>query len=164
VAGRYAADTSVSSESSRAEIERTLSRYGANQFMYGWGEHEGHEVAIVGFRAHDRQIRFNLVLPDRNSREFTHTPARGHKRSDTEAIKAYEQAVRQRWRALALTIKALLEAIEVGILSFEEAFMAHIMLPDGSSVGQAVLPKVAEAYDTGTMPSLLPTYRKAIEA
>lgn len=164
MAGRYAADTSVSSESSRGEIERTLSRYGANQFMYGWGEHEGQEVAIVGFRAHERQIRFHLVLPDRNSREFTHTPARGNRRSDAESIKAYEQAVRQRWRALALTIKALLEAIEVGILTFEEAFLAHIMLPDGSSVGQTVLPKVAEAYDTGSMPSLLPAYQRQIEA
>jgi hypothetical protein len=164
MAGRYATDTSVSSESSRGEIERTLSRYGANQFMYGWGEHEGQEVAIVGFRAHDRQIRFHLSMPDRNSREFTHTPARGTRRSDAEAAKAYEQSVRQRWRALALTIKALLEAIEVGILTFEQAFMANIMLPDGTSVGDTVLPRVAEAYATNSMPSLLPTYRPQIEA
>lgn len=32
---RYAETTSVSSESSRGEIERTLSRYGASSFMYG---------------------------------------------------------------------------------------------------------------------------------
>ena len=33
---RYAADTQVSVDASRAEIERTLTRYGATAFMYGW--------------------------------------------------------------------------------------------------------------------------------
>lgn len=33
---RYAATTEVTSEKSRAEIERTVSRYGATGFMYGW--------------------------------------------------------------------------------------------------------------------------------
>lgn len=156
--GKYAADTSVSPESSRAEIERTLSRYGARQFMYGWGEQDGLEVAVVGFVAHDRQVRFNLRMPDRNDRSFRVTES-GRARTDSGAIeKAYQQAVRQRWRALALTIKALLESVEIGLVSFEEAFMAHIMLPNGESVGQAILPKVAEAYETNTMPSLLPQY------
>ncbi len=163
MAGRYATDTTVSSERSRGEIEKVLSRYGATQFMYGWGEHEGREVAIVGFRAHDRQIRFYLTMPDKNSREFTHTPGRGNIRTPEAAQKEWEQAGRQRWRALALTIKALLEAIEVGILTFEEAFLSHIMLPDGSTVADVVLPKVAEAYKSGTMQPLLPSYRKSIE-
>jgi hypothetical protein len=154
----------VSSESSRAEIERTLSRYGASQFMYGWGEQDGIDVAIVGFRAHDRQVRFRLLMPDPKNREFTHTPGRGSLRSPEAARREWEQAGRQRWRALALTIKALLEAIEVGILTFEQAFLANIMLPDGTTVSETVLPRVAEAYDTGTMTSLLPEYRRAIEA
>lgn len=162
--GKYATDTQVQPETSRAEIERTLTRYGARQFMYGWGEHEGIEVAVVGFQAHGRQVRFHLRMPDPNDRTFRVTES-GRQRTDKGAIaKAYEQAVRQRWRALALTIKGLLEAVEVGLLSFEEAFMAHIMLPDGTTVGDTVLPRVAEAYETNTMPSLLPDYRKAIEA
>lgn len=164
MSGKYAADTNVQPETSRAEIERTLTRYGARQFMYGWGEHEGREVAVVGFQAHGRQVRFHLQMPDPNDRAFRLTET-GRIRTEKAAIqKAYEQAVRQRWRALALTIKALLEAVEVGILNFEEAFMAHIMLPDGSTVGDTVLPRVAEAYETNTMPSLLPDYRRAIEA
>ena len=160
--GKYATDTNVSSESSRAEIERTLSRYGAKQFMYGWGEHEGRDVAVVGFQAHGRQVRFHLAMPDPQSREFTHTPARQTRRDEKGRLEAYEQATRQRWRALALTIKALLEAVEVGILNFEQAFLANIMLPDGSSVGDFMLPQVATAYETAAMPSLLPSYR-AIE-
>ena len=163
MAGKYAVDTSVSSESSRGEIEKTLTRYGAKQFMYGWGEHEGRDVAVVGFQAHGRQVRFHLAMPDPNSREFTHTPERGLQRNDKARQEAYEQATRQRWRALALTIKALLEAVEVGILSFEEAFLANIMLPNGESVGDWMRPQVAIAYEEAVMPSLLPSM-KAIGA
>lgn len=164
MSGKYAVDTNVSAESSRAEIERTLTRYGARQFMYGWGEHEGREVAVVGFQAHGRQVRFHLQMPDPKDRQF-HTTETGRVRTQKDAIqKAYEQACRQRWRALALTIKALLEAVEVGILSFEQAFLANIMLPNGESVGDWMLPQVAVAYDKNVMPSLLPNYPKAIQA
>lgn len=163
--GRYAVDTNVSAESSRAEIERTLTKYGAKQFMYGWGQDpDGLEVAVVGFQAHGRQVRFHLRMPDPKDRRF-HTTETGRARTNKDAVaKAYEQATRQRWRALALTIKALLEAVEVGILNFEEAFMANIMLPDGTTVGDFMLPQVAKAYETASMPSLLPAYRKAIES
>ena len=164
MAGKYATETNVQPETSRGEIERTLTKYGATQFMYGWGEHEGLEVAVVGFQAHGRQVRFHLRMPDKNDRQFRVTES-GRARTDKGAIeKAYQQAVRQRWRALALTIKALLEAVEVGLVSFEEAFLAHIMLPDGSSVGQQIMPKIADAYENNTMVSLLPNYPKAITA
>ncbi len=33
---RYADNTGVSVENSRGEIERTLQRYGAESFAYGW--------------------------------------------------------------------------------------------------------------------------------
>ena len=50
----YAEKTTVSTEKSRAEIERTLTRYGADQFMYGWDQ----EQAVIGFRLVGRQIKF----------------------------------------------------------------------------------------------------------
>ena len=36
MSGRYVQGTDVPAERSRAEIERTLSRYGAEGFLYGW--------------------------------------------------------------------------------------------------------------------------------
>jgi hypothetical protein len=149
---RYAEQTDVPSERSRAEIERTLARYGAAQFMYGWDR----TTAIIAFELADRRIRFRLTLPDRDDAAFTRTPARGTKRSDAHAERAYEQAVRQRWRALALVIKAKLEAVESGITEFEDEFLAHIVLPDGATVGEHLLAQVADAYRTGRMPPLLP--------
>lgn len=149
---KYAAQTEVSSDRSKTEIERTLARYGADQFMYGWSKN----AAVVGFRMHERMIRFHLPMPDRTSDEFRYTPSRGYLRDERAQEAAYEQAVRQRWRALALVVKAKLEAVDAGITTFEEEFLAHIMLPDGETVGDWIRPQIEEAYRLGTMPSLLP--------
>lgn len=148
---RYAEDTTVSTEKSRAEIEATLTRYGADQFMYGWDQ----EQAVVQFRMAGRHVRFLLPLPDKNDDEFRMTPAKKYERSPTDQLKAWEQACRQRWRALALVVKAKLEAVETGITTFDDEFMAHLVLPDGSTVGQFMGPQIAAAYDHGTMPSML---------
>lgn len=158
---KYAANTDVSSDRSRAEIERTLERYGARQFMYGWDQ----DRAVVGFVLNDREIRFVLPLPDRDSTDFTRTPT-GRPRAATQARAEYEQAVRQRWRSLALVIKAKLEAVESEIVTFDAEFLAHIVLPDGRTVADTVVPRVEQAYRDHEMPSLLLEYadRRAITA
>jgi len=150
----YAENTTVSTEKSRAEIERTLQRYGADQFMYGWDN----DRAMIGFRMANKQIRFVLPMPDRNDERFTHT-ATGRLRKEGAAYKEWEQACRQKWRALALVIKAKLEAVESGIAVFEDEFMANIVLPDGSTVSDFMLPQIEAAYRGGTMPAMLPDLR-----
>lgn len=147
----YAENTTVTTDKSRSEIEQTLRRYGADQFMYGWDQ----EKAIVGFRMSGRQIKFILKMPDRSDKEFTKTPT-GKPRAESQAAKEYEQACRQKWRALALVIKAKLEAVEAGISIFEDEFMANIVLPDGSTVSQFMLPQIEHVYETGKMPKMLP--------
>lgn len=149
---RYAEETTVTSEKSRLEIERTLSRYGADQFVYGW---EGPQ-AVIGFRAHGRIIRFRLPLPDRRAKEFTHTPTHRFERSPAQAEAAYDQAVRQKWRALALVIKAKLEAVTSGIVTFEDEFLSFTMLPNGHTVSEWAQPQLEKAYASGLMPPLLP--------
>lgn len=151
---RYAANTEVSSNRSREEIERTLERYGAAQFIYGWEA----ERAVVGFTMQGRQIKFFLPLPRRDDPVFTEYVSRGKRwlRAEDVARKLYEQAVRQKWRALALVIKAKLEAVESGISVFEDEFMANIVLPNGQLVGDWMRPQIAVAYEKGGMPPLLP--------
>ncbi|MCK5319357.1 MAG: hypothetical protein KAJ55_15710, partial [Anaerolineales bacterium] len=126
--GRYASNTKVSSEKSRNEIERTLQRYGASGFGF-WIENDS---ALVQFQIEKLKIAFKLPMPDRKSEEFTmssHENDWQRKPLAAEtAHRRWEQACRQRWRALALVIKAKLEAIDSGISTFEEEFMAHIML------------------------------------
>lgn len=148
---RYAQGTSVDSSASRAEIERTLTRYGATSFMYGWEESR----AALAFSADGRQVRFILPLPDRHDRRFTHTPAKNQARSPEAAEKEYEQACRQSWRALALVVKAKLEAVSAGIVSFEQEFLAHIVLPNGRTVFEETSAAVELAYKTGYVKPLL---------
>lgn len=145
---RYAENTSVASDRSRAEIERTLTRYGADQFMYGWEAGR----AVVGFRMEGRQVRFVLPLPDKS--DYAQTPT-GRSRSTTQQEAEWEQACRQRWRALALVVKAKLEAVESGITDFDSEFLAHILLPSGETTGQWLIPQVVHAYATGEMPGRL---------
>ncbi len=149
---KYAESTTVSSEKSRNEIERILTKYGAQGFLYGWQA----SSAVIAFEMQGRRVKFILPLPDRDLREFTHTPNRDTLRTEKAANEAYEQALRQRWRALALVIKAKLEAVESGITVFEDEFMAHIVLPDGQTVGSWMKPQIKQAYEIGIMPALLP--------
>ena len=148
---RYANSTSVSSDKSRGEIETTLRRYGATSFAYA----SMTDRAVVAFEAHGRRIKFELPMPNPQSRQFTHTPERNLLRTGAQQHEAWEQACRQRWRALALVVKAKLEAVESGITTFEEEFLAHIVLPNGQTVGQQALPRVEQAYASGQTPPLL---------
>jgi hypothetical protein len=147
---QFAATTSVTASASREEIERTLTRYGADQFAYGWQDN----AAMVAFRMEGRHVKFVLAMPARDERRFTHH-SRGARTPDA-AAKEFDQAVRQRWRALALVIKAKLEAVESGISVFEDEFLANIVLPDGSTAGDFMRPQIHEAYRIGSMPALLP--------
>jgi hypothetical protein len=151
MSGRYAEKTSVGVDKSKAEIERTLDRYGATAFMYG---RDGARVTI-GFRVEGRMVRMELPMPDSEDRAF-HVTDKGRKRTREAAHKEWEQACRQRWRALALVIKAKLEAVESGISTIEREFLADIMLPDGTTVGRWSERQIASAYETGKMPPMLP--------
>lgn len=149
--GKFAAATDVTSARSRDEIEATLVRYGASAFMYGWTGTQ----AQLSFDINGRRVRFTLPLPDRNRREFTHTPERGLPRNAAAQASAYDQAVRQRWRALALVVKAKLEAVDAGITGFDEEFLSQIVVGE-QTVGEAVIPQLQAAIAEHTPPALLP--------
>lgn len=151
----YAEGTKVSSEHTRAEIERLLIKYGCDQFFSGWSG----GAAYVAFRAKDRMVRFNLPLPDIGEKAFTHYHHGGGRllpRKPDDARKQWEQACRERWRSLLLAIKAKMDAVDTGIETFEQAFLAQIVLPDGKLVGDYAVAAIAKAYATGQMPQLLP--------
>jgi hypothetical protein len=143
---KYAQRTEVPVEKSRAEIEKILMRWGATRFAYGIDETR----AMIAFQFQAKQIRFTLPLPDRSDKSFRYSHNGSRRRSDPDAFLAWSQACRQRWRALALSIKSKLESVESGIESFDVAFMAHIVLPDGKTVADHVLP----ALEANQLPQL----------
>jgi hypothetical protein len=145
----YASKTDVSSDRSRNEIETTLRRYGADEFGYM----SGRDRAQVAFSYKNLRVRFVLPMPDPQDREFTHH-SRGVRTASARDA-AYEQAVRQKWRALALVVKAKLEAVESGISTFEEEFFAHLVLPGGQTVFESVAGQVDSMIASGRPGSLM---------
>lgn len=141
----FASNTSVSVERTRAEIERLLSRNGASRFMSGW---DG-DTAVIGFVLGSRTIRFTLPLPNKDAREFHYTPT-FVRRSQANAEKAWEQACRARWRALLLVIKAKLEAVQAGISTIEDEFLAWTVLPgDSRTIGDRLRLTINESVASG---------------
>src|SRR6185312_15472844 len=126
---KFAENTSVSIERSWSEIESLIIRYGAasTAFMNGPGR------AMIMFEAKDRRVMFELPLPCIEEKQFQRD-GRGSVQTADKRHEAWEQACRQRWRALALVIKAKLEAVDSGITAFEDEFLAHIVMPDGKTV------------------------------
>jgi hypothetical protein len=78
---------------------------------------------------------------------------RGYSYGANERARWIEDERKRRWRALLLTIKAKLVSVENGIEKFEEAFLAHIVIAGGLTVGQKALPELAEIYKTGIAPN-----------
>lgn len=148
----YAKETSVSVERSRAEIEKLVGKYGATRFASLLED----GYAAILFEAQHRRVQFELPLPSR--KDFGKAQVRGHWRARTpeQQAQAWEQACRQRWRALALVIKAKLEAVESGITTFEDEFLAHIILPgQGGTVGKWFKTQLENTYKTGKLPPML---------
>ena len=63
---------------------------------------------------------------------------------------------------MVLVIKAKLEAVESGITTFENEFLANIVLPDGQIVSDFMLPQIEHCYITGKMPVLLPQLTETV--
>ena len=151
---RFASDTSVPVERSRAEIESTLVKYGADEFQTGWTTGR----AMVAFRLKDLFIRFVLPIPGRDEKRFTHKKDRYGstvKRTDAQSEAAWNQEIRQRWRCLLLTIRAKLEAVECGISSIEQEFLAFIVMPNQVTLGEWIIDRALPAIKAGNMPLML---------
>lgn len=140
---RFAEKTTVAVEKSRAELERLLEHAKADSI----GIMRDKEKAVIACRLNGRNIRFDLSLPTLQT-----INKRSPRRNWDNVL---EQELRQRWRALLLVVKAKLESVASNIESFDEAFLAHVVMPDGQTVGQHVMGPVALAYQSGEMPTQL---------
>jgi hypothetical protein len=183
---KFAADTSVSVAKTRGEIEELVTRSGASQFFSGADEGRAfigfvmrcnekpcpdctvingralknrHQCDLCGKtgKVHDkRNVMFELPLPKVEAFKLdglrrTRSPEKQHA--------AWEQGCRSSWRALLLAIKAKLVSVESGVESFEEAFLAQLVVKDdeGRNVrfGTRAVQAIANAYTRNGPPQLL---------
>ena len=129
--------TTVPVARSRAEVERILTKYGATKF----GTMSEEAKVSVYFEVKGRLVQWTIPLP-----------ARAKFRHDTD----YDREVRRRWRVLVITIKAMLEAVESRLLSFDQAFLSHIVIPGTArTLGDTLVPKLDALYQGLSLPALL---------
>jgi hypothetical protein len=145
----YAENTEVSVEKSIGEIIGLIKKAGADRIAQ---VEEPHGFAIQFF-LHDRMLRFRITWP--KIEDVPQRAGNGVWRDAGQRARILEQRKKQRARALLLVIKAKLESVESGVETFEEAFLANVVMPDGKTVGDYTLPAIAESYSTGRMPSLM---------
>ena len=123
----YADKTTVPVTKSRQDIEAMLRKAKANRVVHMVERLE----AIVMFELAGRLVKIEV-------------PIKGD---------ATDQVRRSKWRALYLIIKAKIEAVAQGVTTVEQEWLAHIVLPDGRTVGQWIEPQLQVAYDRGDMPT-----------
>lgn len=139
---RYAEDTTVPASRSRDEIERTLDRYGASAFHYSREEVPSGVAVGIEFKLQGHLVRLAMLLPSSKEARFT-LDTRGYHRSENAARELWEKATRQRWRALALVVKAKLEAIESGI----------VVPGTDETVGQRIIPAIKQGRTVPALPA-----------
>ncbi len=152
---RYAAETTVPVERTKAEIEQMLIRYGATEFQSGWQTGR----AMIGFRLKELYVRFELPFPSRDDPRFKRKKTKVGVKilTETQSNNLYEQVIKSRWRALLLTVKAKLEAVEIGITTLEKEFLAFIVLPGTNcTIGQWIIENAMKQIRGGETPKLLP--------
>lgn len=134
----YAHGTQVPVDRTRGEIDKLLTKHGASGFMYGTTNGQ----ALVAFEMRDRRLRFIVPMPVHNK-----------SRSNEREVAA---ETRRRWRALLLVLKAKLEAVASEIITFDEEFLAHIVVHGSQTVGDVMVPQMREALTSGNpLPPLL---------
>jgi hypothetical protein len=105
---------------------------------------------MIGFRWKDRSFKIVLPLP---AQEVALTPT-GRRKRNPEGSRSQE--LKRRWRALLLVIKAKLEAVEIGISTMQDEFLAFTMLPGNKTVGECIQPRISSILEGSTTP-LLPS-------
>lgn len=146
---RYAEGTTVPVSRTKVEIANLLEAHGAKK--YGVMSDADQGLTVLMCELEGRMLRFEVYAVD--SAQFEQT-ASGRSRTPEAIKKACATEEKRRWRAQLLILKAKLEAIAGGDATVDSEFLAHIMLPNGGTVGQAMGPKLDAAYRTGEMPTL----------
>lgn len=148
MATSFASGTSVSVEKTRGEIEAMLMKVGASSF--GTVTHVELRKAVIGFTYKKIQIEMHVGLPDPKGREFTKEKRRSWiDNPESKRLELYSAEVRRRWRCLALAIKAKLISVEDGVTTFETEFLPYMVMPNGQTFAQNMMPAIEAAKESG---------------
>ena len=138
---RYAARTQVPVEKSEVEIRRVLQHSGATRF----GTMIAPEKATIYCELKGRQVQMEVPLPHAGDPKW--------KFASTTKV---DQEKRRRYRVLLITVKAMLEAVDSGLLSFDQAFLSFVVVPGtAQTIGSFLIPKLDALYRGTPLRALL---------
>jgi hypothetical protein len=118
------------------DLRTVTKRYGVTEF----GVFDSEASAGVAFTFKGFRIKIALPLPSPD--EFRRNST-GAMMGAVQAKEVYQRVIRQRWRALVLVVTAKLEAVESGIETVEQAFMPYLVMSNGQTMGEMVMPQIA---------------------
>lgn len=149
----YAERTEISIKKSIADAVTLVKRAGAVRIL----QYEEPGRFVLQFALGGRLIRFAVALPSIDDMPKLD----GRRRLLTQADRKEKQmqAHRQRARALLLVIKAKLESVESKVETFEEAFLANVVMADDRTVYERVAAPIAAEYASGAPQLMLPGRR-----
>ena len=141
----YAKNTSVPVERSETEIKRTLQKYGADKI----GIMTEPMKATIYFRVKERDVQLVIPLVRKGDKVV-------RKKNMVYTETGAQAETRRRWRVMVLTLKAMLEAVDSEITTFDQVFLAHVVIPGtGRTIGDALVPKLSALYAGTSLPALL---------
>lgn len=147
----YAEKTEVPVEKSISEIITLIKKAGAQRIL----QFEEPERFVIQFELADRMIKFAVKLP--SIAALPTLDHRGYQLTNVQRIAKRDQRHRQRARALLLVIKAKLESVDSEVETFEQAFLANIVMGDGATVYERIAEPIALEYQTGKPSTLMLT-------
>ena len=100
---RYAKSTTVPIARSKQKIEELLVSYGIEESFMGRSPRgDG-----IGFKYKGKVYKMSVPVPERD---------------DFNTENQFQQAIRQRWRILYMSMKMKFEEVDAGVISFEDQF------------------------------------------
>jgi hypothetical protein len=133
--------TTVPVERSQAQLRKLLQAYGADSFEFGEGRLNGQRMAAIAFAVHGQRVRIRVPFKEADDDAVRAAASRSRRSVDETRITLSEREDKRIWRVLSWNVKARLEAVEEGIETFEEAFLAHLL---NESTGQTIFEQLAE--------------------
>lgn len=136
-------NTSVSVERSQAEVRKLLGKHGSQRFAFGEERDDGGQRwAAVSFVHGQHAVRMRVPLKLVDEREVRARARRAHTRTaDQIRDEMYEQEEKRIWRVIAWNLKARMVAVDEGVETFEEAFLAHLI---DQQTGRTIYEQLAE--------------------
>jgi len=143
-------NTDVTVEKSQGELRKLLTKYGADRFTFGESiDLEGLRWVGVEFTHDGHLVRLVAPLKPADPKWVKQKVQRARTKTaaDFEAEHT-EQENRRIWRVVFWSLKSRMVAIEEGVETFEQAFLAHLVDP---GTDRTLWQRLAPAVEAGAM-------------